>query len=69
MTTIIQPGQQPDGSAAPRVVIAGAGFGGLAAVRRLASVGAQVTLIDRNSSPVTSVPAAHPPGWPGSRCT
>ena len=48
MTTIIQPGQPPDGGAAPRVVIAGAGFGGLAAVRRLARARARVTLIDRN---------------------
>ena len=48
MTTIIQPGQQPDGGAAPRVVIAGAGVGGLAAVRRLARARARVTLIDRN---------------------
>jgi NADH:quinone reductase (non-electrogenic) len=48
MTPIIQPGQRPAGGAAPRVVIAGAGFGGLAAVRRLARAGAQVTLIDCN---------------------
>jgi len=32
----------------PQVVIIGAGFGGLAAVRRLARSGMQVTLIDRN---------------------
>jgi NADH:ubiquinone reductase (H+-translocating) len=47
MTTIRQPGPRPaDG--APRVVVVGAGFGGLAAVRRLARAGAQVTLIDRS---------------------
>jgi NADH dehydrogenase len=33
---------------APRVVVVGAGFGGLAAVCRLARAGAQVTLVDRN---------------------
>jgi NADH dehydrogenase len=48
MTTINQPGQRPADGAAPRVVIVGAGFGGLAAVRALARAGAQVTLIDRN---------------------
>src|SRR5215472_11992289 len=32
MTTIIQPGQRPAGGAAPRVVIAGARFAGLAAL-------------------------------------
>ena len=46
MTT--QPEQRPAGGGAPRVVVAGAGFGGLAAVRRLARAGVQTTLIDRN---------------------
>jgi NADH dehydrogenase len=32
----------------PRVVIVGAGFGGLAAMRRLARAGVQTTLVDRN---------------------
>jgi NADH dehydrogenase len=44
-------GQREPGSAgagAARVVVAGAGFGGLAAVRRLARAGTQTTLIDRN---------------------
>src|SRR5215831_18494276 len=45
MTTITHPGQ---GGAVPRVVVAGAGFGGLAAVRPLARAGARTTLIDRN---------------------
>src|SRR6516225_976737 len=40
--------QRPAGDGAVRVVVAGAGFGGLAAVRRLARAGAQTTLIDRN---------------------
>jgi NADH dehydrogenase len=46
MTT--QPEQRPSGGGAPRVVVAGAGFGGLAAARRLARAGVQTTLIDRN---------------------
>jgi NADH:quinone reductase (non-electrogenic) len=47
MTATGQRGPVPaDG--APRVVVAGAGFGGLAAVRRLARAGTQTTLIDRN---------------------
>ena len=45
MTT--QPEQPPAGGA-PRVVVAGAGFGGLAAARRLAQAGVHTTLIDRN---------------------
>jgi NADH:ubiquinone reductase (H+-translocating) len=36
------------GGAAARVVVVGAGFGGLAAVRRLARAGTQTTLVDRN---------------------
>src|SRR6516225_6401643 len=40
--------QRPAGNGAVRVVVAGAGFGGLAAVRRLARAGAQTTLIDQN---------------------
>jgi NADH:ubiquinone reductase (H+-translocating) len=36
------------GDGAVRVVVVGAGFGGLAAVRRLARVGTRTTLIDRN---------------------
>jgi NADH:ubiquinone reductase (H+-translocating) len=42
-------GQRRSASAgAPRVVVVGAGFGGLAAVRGLARSGMQVTLVDRN---------------------
>src|SRR6516164_4952843 len=37
-----------DPASAPRVVVVGAGFGGLAAVRRLARTGFRTTLIDRN---------------------
>ena len=48
MTTISQAEQYPPSGAAARVVVAGAGFGGLAAVRRLAGTGVQTTLIDRN---------------------
>jgi NADH dehydrogenase len=48
MTTIRQHGQRPADGGAPRVVVVGAGFGGLAAVRRLARAGMQTTLIDRN---------------------
>jgi NADH dehydrogenase len=48
MTAISQAEQHPPSSAATRVVVAGAGFGGLAAVRRLAGTGVQTTLIDRN---------------------
>ena len=40
--------QRPAGGGAARVVVVGAGFGGLAAVRRLARVGTRTTLIDRN---------------------
>ena len=48
MTATGQRGQIPTGDGAARVVVAGAGFGGLAAVRRLARAGTQTTLIDRN---------------------
>jgi len=48
MTTITHPGQGGAGGDVPRVVVAGAGFGGLAAVRRLARAGMRTTLIDRN---------------------
>jgi NADH:ubiquinone reductase (H+-translocating) len=45
----IGPGEQrPSDGGAARVVVAGAGFGGLAAVRQLARAGTQTTLIDRN---------------------
>jgi NADH:ubiquinone reductase (H+-translocating) len=40
--------QRPAGDGAARVVVVGAGFGGLAAVRRLARLGTRTTLIDRN---------------------
>jgi NADH:ubiquinone reductase (H+-translocating) len=40
--------QGPAGADAARVVVVGAGFGGLAAVRRLARTGMQTTLVDRN---------------------
>src|SRR6516225_11421419 len=43
-----KPGPGPAAGGAPRVVVAGAGFGGLAAVRALARAGMRVTLIDRN---------------------
>jgi NADH dehydrogenase len=48
MTTIKQARRRPPSSAAARAVVVGAGFGGLAAVRRLAQSGVQTTLIDRN---------------------
>ena len=48
MTATGQRGQTPTGDGAARVVVAGAGFGGLAAVRTLARAGIQTTLIDRN---------------------
>jgi NADH dehydrogenase len=48
MTATGQRGPISGGGGATRVVVAGAGFGGLAAVRRLARVGTQTTLIDRN---------------------
>jgi NADH dehydrogenase len=48
MTAIGQREQRPTGDGAARVVVVGAGFGGLAAVRRLARAGAQTTLVDRN---------------------
>jgi NADH:ubiquinone reductase (H+-translocating) len=47
MSAIGPGGPRPSGGAA-RVVVAGAGFGGLAAVRQLARAGTQTTLIDRN---------------------
>jgi len=48
MTTITQPGQGRAGGSAPQVVVVGAGFAGLAAVRRLAPAGVHTTLIVRN---------------------
>jgi NADH:ubiquinone reductase (H+-translocating) len=50
MNTITQPTPHlaADGGGAPRVLVAGAGFAGLAAMQKLARTGAQVTLIDRN---------------------
>ena len=48
MTATGQRGQVPAGGGAARVVVAGAGFGGLAAVRGLARAGMRTTLIDRN---------------------
>ena len=42
------PPEPPAGDGAARVVVVGAGFGGLAAVRKLARSGARTTLIDRN---------------------
>jgi len=48
MTATGQGGPKADGGGAARVVVAGAGFGGLAAVRTLARAGTQTTLIDRN---------------------
>ena len=48
MTVAGQHGHRPTGAGAARVVIVGAGFGGLAAVRRLARTGTRATLIDRN---------------------
>jgi NADH dehydrogenase len=46
MTTQLE--HRPASGGAPRVVVVGAGFGGLAAARRLARAGAETTLIDRN---------------------
>jgi NADH dehydrogenase len=43
-----QPGPALAADGAPRVVVVGAGFGGLAAVRALAGAGMRTTLIDRN---------------------
>jgi NADH dehydrogenase len=48
MTATGQRETNSGGGGAARVVVAGAGFGGLAAVRRLARAGTQTTLIDRN---------------------
>ena len=48
MTAIGQREQRPTGDGAARVVVVGAGFGGLAAVRRLARAGTATTLIDSN---------------------
>jgi NADH:ubiquinone reductase (H+-translocating) len=54
---------------APRVVVVGAGFAGLAAVRRLARSGMRTTLIDRNvySSLVERAPALLTPFHPALR--
>jgi len=46
MTTQLE--HRPASGGAPRVVVVGAGFGGLAAARQLARAGAETTLIDRN---------------------
>ncbi len=48
MTATGQRGPISGGGGAARVVVAGAGFGGLAAVRRLGRAGTQTTLINRN---------------------
>ena len=48
MTATGEREQRPASAGAARVVVVGAGFGGLAAVRRLARSGMQTTLIDRN---------------------
>jgi NADH:ubiquinone reductase (H+-translocating) len=48
MAAIGQREQGPPGDGAVRVVVVGAGFGGLAAVRRLAGAGTRTTLIDSN---------------------
>jgi len=48
MTATGEREQHPAGAGAARVVVVGAGFGGLAALRRLARTGMQTTLIDRN---------------------
>jgi len=48
MTVAGQVEQHSTRSGAARVVVVGAGFGGLAAVRRLARAGMATTLIDRN---------------------
>ena len=46
--TAIRPRKRPAPDGTARVVIVGAGFGGLAAARRLTRAGMQTTLIDRN---------------------
>src|SRR5215469_3672064 len=48
MTAAGEPKERPVGAGAARVVVVGAGFGGLAAVRGLARTGMQTTLVDRN---------------------
>ena len=48
MTRTRPSGPRPASGSAARVVVVGAGFGGLAAVRALARAGMRVTLIDRN---------------------
>jgi NADPH-dependent 2,4-dienoyl-CoA reductase/sulfur reductase-like enzyme len=48
MTATGRRGPIPTGDGAARVVVAGAGFGGLAVVRGLARAGIPTTLIDRN---------------------
>jgi NADH:quinone reductase (non-electrogenic) len=49
MTAPARPEQRPATDGAARVVVVGAGFGGLAAMRKLARSGLRTTLIDRNS--------------------
>jgi NADH dehydrogenase len=48
MTVVRHREHRPTRSSAARVLIVGAGFGGLAAMRRLARAGMRTTLIDRN---------------------
>src|SRR5215467_150855 len=48
MTATGQREQRSASAGAARVVVVGAGFGGLAAVRRLARTGMQTVLVDRN---------------------
>jgi NADH dehydrogenase len=48
MTSIGQRERHLTGGTEPRVVVVGAGFGGLAAMRRLARARVQTTLVDRN---------------------
>ena len=67
--TITWPGRRPAaGCGAPRVVVTGAGFGGLAAVRQLARAGTWTTLLDRNIY-ATFQPLLYqlrPAGWPAA---
>ena len=48
MTATGQREQHPADGGSERVVVVGAGFGGLAAVRKLARTGARTTLVDHN---------------------